>query len=140
MLYQTPEKALSHYYHDITQHIVNINPDHYITSHNVTYPEKIEYTSPERETIKGEYPAFALNDSEVYINQQDTDPEGRVMLLGFYFEDKKENRTVMQDRAGWLRKKGDGWLIYFQPGHSPAEFEEPVYLQILLNALTWEAE
>ena len=129
-----------HYYHDITQFIVNINPEHYITSNNVEYPQTKEYTSPERDTIKGTFPAFELNDSEVYINQEDLKPEERTVLFGFHFEDEKENRTVMQDRAGWLMKAEKGWVIYFQPGHSPSEFETPVYQQIILNALTWKPE
>ena len=133
-------KMRYHYYHDISQHIVNINPNHYITSNKAQYPEVKKYSSTERESIKGEYPAFVLHGSEVYINQEDIAPEGRVLLLGFHFEDEKMNETVMQDRAGWLKKTGKGWLIYFQPGHTPAEFEDPTYQQILLNALTWTPE
>jgi len=43
----------------------------------------------------------------------------------------------MQDRAGWVKSAGKGWVVYLQPGHCEADFQHPIYRQIVLNALTW---
>jgi type 1 glutamine amidotransferase len=44
----------------------------------------------------------------------------------------------MQDRAGWYMTAGRGLVMYFMPGHTVHEFENPVYAQILVNAVTFK--
>jgi type 1 glutamine amidotransferase len=46
----------------------------------------------------------------------------------------------MQERAGWCKPAGKGWLFYFMPGHSVLEFENPAYTRIIANAIVWRPQ
>ena len=108
--------------------IVNLAPDSYITTHNIKYPEQINYN-------QRQHPGFTLDNTEVYLNHTFIDGEDKKVLLGFKYQDADTGRVYMQDRAGWLKKAGKGWIIYFMPGHESDDFENPCYQQLLLNAL-----
>lgn len=108
--------------------IVNLAPDSYITTHNIKYPERISYKNREQ-------PGFTLANTEVYLNHTFIDGQDKKVLLGFKYQDAKTGETYMQDRAGWLKRSGKGWIIYFMPGHESEDFENPCYQQLLLNAL-----
>jgi len=130
-----------HYYrwvHGVTFTLVNVNPGHYITSHNVTYPRKVEYQSSDQPSPTVELPAIALANTEVYFNHQFTDARAKTVLFGVRYEDAKTGEVLMQDRAGWYKQTGRGYLFYFQPGHAVSDFEQADYCQILLNCLTWK--
>lgn len=105
--------------------LVNLAPGNEITSKGVVYPAKTEYNGAER-------PAIPLTHSEVYLNHVLTGP--RTPLLGLKYTDPKTGKTYMQDSAGWYRPAGKGWVLYFMPGHSVAEFHNPSYARILVNA------
>src|SRR6185436_10571094 len=70
----------------ITQQIVNLAPDHFITTHKVSYPEKIAFKvgSSEERTI----PGVTLNESEVYLNHVLEADSTRKTLLGLKYHDK----------------------------------------------------
>ncbi len=109
--------------------IVNLAPDNSITTRQVTYGEKIPYRGQE-------LPGFELRDTEVYLNHVF---EGdRTILLGLRFREPKSGATYMQDTAGWYKRAGKGMVMYFMPGHSVAEFENPAYAQILVNAVRFK--
>jgi type 1 glutamine amidotransferase len=44
----------------------------------------------------------------------------------------------MQDRAGWYKPAGKGWVMYFMAGHSVRDLENPAYAQILVNAVAYQ--
>jgi len=73
--------------------------------------------------------------TEAYGNQGLGGP--RTILLGMKFREEKSGVTYTQDTAGWYKKVGKGWVMYFMPGHSGKEFEDPVYAQILVNAVNF---
>ena len=124
----------------VRQKVVNINPGHYITSHEVKYDGKISFES---EKVKaGEYPYFALKkNSEVYLNHTFTDGNEKTLLLGFIYDGEKiGGRKIMQHTSGWLKKVGKGWLIYLQPGHSVEDVQSKPFRQIIVNAIRWKPE
>jgi hypothetical protein len=130
-----PEQGLYKYVSPVTYTVVNLAPGNYITSHNVKYPDKTSYKSSDLGTPEREYPSFTLSDSEVYLNHAFTDGKEKEILMGFKWQDPKTGKVWMQDRAGWDKKAGKGWIIYLQPGHSITDFESSTYSQIVLNAL-----
>jgi len=131
-----PDKGDYKYIDPVTLTIVNLAPGNYITSHNVKYPDKTMYKSSDLGTPEKEYPSFTLKDTEVYINHQFTDGKDKTILMGFKWQDPATGKIWMQDRSGWEKKSGKGWIIYLQPGHSITDFEDSTYSQIVLNALS----
>jgi hypothetical protein len=130
-----PEQGFYKYYSPVTYTVVNLAPGNFITSHNVKYEGKTTYTSSDLGTPEQEYPSFTLTGSEVYVNHKFIDGKDKTILMGFKWQDPKTGKVWMQDRSGWLKKAGKGWIIYLQPGHSITDFENSTYSQIVLNAL-----
>jgi hypothetical protein len=121
--------------------LVNLNAGHYITSHDVTWPEKTTYRSSEApEAPEREYPALTVKDVEAYMNVKFTDGHDKTVLLGFKYRDDRNGALYMQDREGWLKPAGKGWVVYLQMGHSAKEFENPAVAQMVMNAITWRPE
>ncbi len=119
----------------ITQQIVNLAPDHFITTHGVHYPEQIAFkrTTEAKEEM---LPGFSLTESEGYVNHVLNGP--RTLLLGFKYTDTKSGTTYMQPRAGWCKPSGKGWIVYLQPGHGLADLGTPAFERILSNAVIWK--
>jgi hypothetical protein len=130
-----PEAGFYKWINPVTYTVVNLAPGNYITSHKVTYEGKTAYKSSDLGTLEAEYPSFTLNTSEVFINHVFTDGKDKTILLGFRWQDPKTNKVWMQDRAGWYKKVGKGWVIYLQPGHAATDFESGSYSQIVINAI-----
>lgn len=124
--------------HGVDLVFVNLQPDHYITSNGIEYNETVQYRSSDQPSPAQTLPAITFEDTEVFLNHQFNDGREKTVLFGFVYQDGKSGETVMQDRSGWMKPRGDGWLFYFQPGHTVADFEEPRYARILLNCLTWQ--
>ena len=122
---------------DVTLTLVNLNPTHFITNHNVQWSEAIPYTSSDGPSAEGQYPSISLPDSEVYMNHKFIDGREKTVLVGLKFLDKRNNQLFMQDRAVWLKQYGKGQIIYIMPGHKPADYENPNISQIILNATQW---
>ncbi len=122
----------------IEQTVVNLNPKHYITSNGVLWPEKTTFASADSNPGGKEYPAFALEDSEAYMNVKFTDGKDKTFLLGYKYLDDR-NRVLFQEMtSGWLKPSGKGWIIYLQPGHSLHEYQNVAVAQMVLNAITWK--
>jgi type 1 glutamine amidotransferase len=119
-----------------TFQVVNLRPDHWITSNGVDWPKKTRYGPSDSPSSAQELPSFDLPDTELFHNQLFTDGRRKTVLLGMKGE--VEGRTIMQDRAGWLMPAGKGWVIYFQMGHEARDFENASYLQMIVNALEWK--
>jgi len=126
------------YRHEATLTLVNLNPSHYITSHNVTWAEEVSYTSSDHSSVEIAYPSISLHDTEVYLNHKSTDGREKIVLAGIRFFDDRNGQMFMQDRGAWLKKHGKGEVIYFMPGHAASDFENDNYAQMILNAITWE--
>jgi hypothetical protein len=110
--------------------VVNLNPAHYITSHDVTWPEKTTFGAAR------EYPAFTLH-GEAYMNVFFTDTD-KTVLLGLKYLDDRNHAQYMQQAEGWLKPAGSGWIVYLQPGHFTQEFQVPAVSQMVLNAIMWQ--
>jgi hypothetical protein len=130
----TPWKVLA----NVTHTVVNLNPHHFITSHNMRYPKTESYQCAGTLTTTETYPAFDLENTEVFLNQHFTDGYEKTVLFGVKTTDPETGTVIMQDRAGWLKAAGKGWIIYFQPGHSITDFQNANFLQIIQNAVIWQ--
>jgi len=117
------------YYDPINLTVVNLAPKEWITNHDVHWESRTEYHGEDRDSV--DLPA-----TEVYINQVLDGP--RTLLLGLKYRDQKSGAMYLQDTAGWYKKAGKGWVMYFMAGHSGKEFEDPVYSQILANAVNFK--
>ena len=123
--------------HPVDMTIVNVNPEHYITSHNIEWDRKIAYKSSDEPSVEKEYPAFEMKDTEFYLNHKFTDGRVKTVLLGFKTLDDRNGITYMQDRAGWIKKQGKGRIVYLKMGHSTEDFRNPNVCQLILNAILW---
>lgn len=121
------------YVGDINMEVVNLAPKHFITTNKIKYPSKIAYIR-EGETTQKKLAGFELPNTEAYINQNNLSP--RTTLMGLRFKDKSD-QIWMQDRAVWYMPVEKGWLFYSQPGHAISDFENPVYAQIIINAVLY---
>jgi type 1 glutamine amidotransferase len=61
-----------------------------------------------------------------------------MLLMGLKYTDAKTGTTYTQDRSGWVKPAGKGWVIYLMPGHTQKDFENPAYGRIVLNAIIWK--
>lgn len=120
---------------DIT--IVNVNPEHYIASHNINWNQKIAYQPSDEPSVEKEYPAFEMKDTEFYLNHKFADGRVKTVLLGFKCLDDRNGITYMQDRAGWIKKQGEGRIVYLKMGHSTEDFRNANVCQLILNAVVW---
>lgn len=123
--------------HGLVLTLVNLNPQHYITSHKVNWGEKIAYTPSDFPSAEGMYPSISLENSEVYLNHKFTDGREKTVLMGLKYFDDRNQQLFMQDRAGWIKKAGKGEIIYLLPGDVPSDYENPNISQMILNAVNW---
>ncbi len=124
----------------VSQKVVNINPGHFITSHEIEYEGETFFES--QKVKAGQYAYFTLKEnSEVYLNHTFTDGKDKMLLLGFIYDGKEiGGKTIMQNTSGWLKKAGKGCLIYLQPGHSLEDMQSKPFQQIVVNAIRWAPE
>jgi hypothetical protein len=118
--------------------LVNLCPGHYITSHKITWPEDVEYTSSDTPSRPVKLSGLTLTNTEAYFNQQFTDGRAKTVLLGMDCTDPKTGKRVMQDRAGWYKPSGMGWMFYLMAGHDVSDYRNVVYRQLVENCLTWQ--
>jgi len=123
--------------HPVDMTIVNVNPEHYISNHNIKWDRKIAYKPSDEPSVEKEYPAFEMKDTEFYLNHKFTDGRVKTVLLGFKCLDDRNGVTYMQDRAGWVKKQGKGRIVYLKMGHSTDDFRNPNVCQLILNAVLW---
>ncbi len=127
------EKGGYAYRDPVTVQMINLAPDHYITSHNLKWPESADYDSSS--TVM---PAVTLTHTEVYLNHTFADEKEKQVLCGFKYFDQASGRCYQQARSAWLQKTGQGYIFYFMFGHKNNDFENPVIAQLLLNSITWQ--
>ena len=85
----------------VTWQLVNVNPDHFIVTNRVNYPDRIAYTETNSPEGKRMLPGFTLEDSEVYLNHVWTAPH--TPLMGLKYTDAVSGKTYMQSTAGWIK-------------------------------------
>jgi len=123
-------KVLQHSTHTL----VNLSPNHFITTNKISYNKSEHFQSDYSEELKGEYPAFDLPDTEIFVNQRFIDINKKNILFGFIADDAQ----IMQPTSGWYQKTGEGWLFYFQPGHQISDFQNKNFKQVIQNTLEWK--
>ena len=120
----------------VSLELVNLNPNHFIMTNKVNYPEHIAFATTNSSVPRGDLAAFKLNESEVYLNHVLDD--SRTLLMGLKFTDEKSGTIYMQSHAGWIKSAGKGTIIYLMPGHTKHDFENPTYGRIVLNAFVYK--
>ena len=118
-----------------THTMVNLYPGHFITSNGIKYDKTIPFHSEYDTIFQGNYPAFDLHDTEIFINQRLKDDQTKV-LFGF----KSADGSRMQPTSGWYKQSGKGRIFYYQAGHSLADFENSNFITVLLNTLEWKPD
>ena len=119
--------------------LVNLNTKHYITNHNIEWNKQVTYTSSDQPSVKKLYAGIKLkDDSEVFINHRFTDGREKTVLCGLIYTDKKSGKTYMQDRGAWIKKQGQGTIIYLMPGHSVSDYQNENIAQMVLNTVNWQ--
>ena len=53
------------------------------------------------------------------------------------YTDKTTGKVYEQPTAGWYRPADKGMVFYFMVGHKATDYDNPVYAQILANAVTF---
>ena len=127
---------------DITFTMVNLARKDYVTSHGVVYKKTVDYTSPDRPELTGNFPAFDLPRTEIFHHQRPTDGKDKTILFGYRLDSPPAagapaGLARMEDTAGWRKRTGKGWTFYLQAGHAEHDYENPNFAQIILNCLTW---
>ncbi|MBV9081288.1 MAG: ThuA domain-containing protein [Acidobacteriaceae bacterium] len=122
------------YYDPVSFDLVNLAPNHPITSKNVQYEETVEYSSPLTQGLR-QLPGTRFNDTEIYLNHRLLGQ--RTILLGIKYKDPRGDEVFMQDTGGWMKETSKGLVIYFMPGHLPDDFKNRAYAQILVNAVAY---
>jgi len=123
--------------------VFNLAPDHYITSHQITWPEHAPFVPSDVPAMEVEMrPAITMERTEVYANVKRTDGDLKTLLLGYTYTDDRNGITHSQATDGWTKAAGDGHVVYLQPGHFVEEFTDPdnILNQLILNAITWQPE
>lgn len=118
--------------------LVNLNPHHYITNHNINWGDSISYISSDEPAVENMYPSISLPETEVYMNHKFTDGREKTVLCGMKYYDPRNGELFMQDRAVWYKSYGEGSIVYIMPGHTPADFENHNIAQMILNAIAWK--
>ena len=119
--------------------LVNLNPKHYITNHNVEWEKQEIYTSSDQPAVEKSCPAIDLkDDSEVFINHRFTDGREKTVLCGLIYTDKTTGKTYMQDRGAWIKDQGKGTIVYVMPGHCVSDYQNENIAQMILNAVNWQ--
>lgn len=114
--------------------VVNLAPKHFITTHKIKYPEKIEYQK-EANGKQTKLSGYKLLNTEGYVNIKLSGE--KTILLGFKYTDKK-GKIWTQNGAAWCMKAEKGWLFYLQPGHAITDYEDPTNLRIVMNAVIYK--
>jgi hypothetical protein len=119
--------------------LVNLNPKHYITNHNVKWEKQVTYTSSDQPAVEKSYPGIDLkDDSEVFINHRFTDGREKTVLCGLIYTDKTTAKTYMQDRGTWIKDQSKGTIVYLMPGHCVSDYQNENIAQMILNAVNWQ--
>lgn len=120
--------------------MVNLAPGHYLTTHNVEYPEQVDFSFLGRPDLEGSFPSFTLEDTEVFHNQILSQKDQKVILFGYKTSLAADASGLprMEPTSGWYKSTGKGWVFYFQAGHTEEDFKHPSFSRVLLNCLSWQ--
>jgi hypothetical protein len=120
--------------------LVNLNPKHFIVSHNVEWSARVHYQSSDQLTVAAEYPAIVMPKAEAYMNHKFTDGREKTVLCGMSYVDPRTGTRFEQDRSAWLKSYGTGKIVYFQSGHFAEEYANANIAQMILNAIVWDGQ
>jgi hypothetical protein len=116
--------------------LLNLQPNHFIMTNQLVYPEKISCTNLGGVAGERQIPGFKLEHTEVYLNHVHT--VHRTLLMGLKYKDTALGTVYMHDHAGWIMPAGKGLIIYFMPGHTKEDFENRYYGRIVVNAVIYK--
>jgi hypothetical protein len=114
------------YFDDVEWDIVNLAPKDPITTKGIKYPITVERDGKK---LAGYHP----KPTEIYLNHVLSGPH--TPLLGLHYQHKETGKVYDQDTVAWVKPFGKGKIYYFMPGHHAADFDDPIYAQILSNAV-----
>lgn len=118
-------------------HLVNLQPGHFVTTHGVKYEGGgVSYMPSDGPAAEQWVEELVFEDTEIFHNQLFTDGRQKTVLFGIKGE-TVEGKLIEQDRGGWMKAAGKGWIFYFQPGHFARDFGNKGYMQVLTNAVRW---
>jgi hypothetical protein len=120
--------------------LVNLNPKHFIVSHNVQWSARVQYQSSDQLTVPAEYPAIVMPKAEAYMNHKFTDGREKTVLCGMSYLDPRTGTRFEQDRSAWFKSYGTGKIFYFQSGHFVEEYANANIAQMILNAIVWDGQ
>ncbi len=121
--------------------LVNLNPKHYITNHNIEWNQQVTYISSDQPAVEKSYPCIKLkDDSEVFINHRFIDGREKTVLCGLIYVDKATGKTYMQDRGAWIKSRGKGTIVYLMPGHCVSDYQNENIARMVLNAVNWQSK
>ena len=118
--------------------LVNLNPKHFIVSHNVEWGARVHYQSSDQLTVPANYTAIVMPKAEAYMNHKFTDGREKTILCGMSYVDPRTGTRFEQDRSAWLKRSGEGMIVYFQSGHFAEEYANANIAQMILNAIVWD--
>jgi type 1 glutamine amidotransferase len=99
----------------------------------LTHPPILEFTIQVDDThhpITKDIPSFTVVD-ELYFT--DYDPMSIKILLTATYEGKRHPMT-------WIKKYGEGKVVYIAPGHDFRTFLHPNFLQLVEQAVHWASQ
>ena len=115
--------------------LVNVAPDHFITTHAVKYDGRVRYPPDDAEAPRLD--ALSFENTEVFLNLDFPQCPERTLLYAITFRDK-DGTVFAQPTGGWMMKIGKGYAFYFQPGHEARDFASEPYQQIITNCVLWQ--
>jgi hypothetical protein len=65
-----------------TFQVVNLRPDHWVTTHDVQWPSRTKYTPSDTPSMEQDLPSFELPDTELFHNQLFSDSRRKTVLPG----------------------------------------------------------
>ncbi len=123
---------------DIDMTVVNLAPKHFITTNKISYDTMIPYFREGHKKAK-KVPGFVLYKTEAFLNHYLHSDMPRTIFLGMTMKDKN-GKIWAQDRSAWYMRSGKGWVFYSQPGHAVSDFENPVYVRMVLNMIVFDPD
>jgi hypothetical protein len=114
------------YFDDADWDILDLNPKSPVLK-GVKFPATADHGDGKK------VPAYHPKATEIYLNHVLQGPH--TIILGLRYLHKETGKLYIQDTVAWQKDFGKGRIYYFMPGHHAEDFDNPIYAQILANAV-----
>jgi hypothetical protein len=115
------------YFDDAEWDILDLAPKSPLLTKGVKFPATADHGDGKK------VPAYHPKATEIYLNHVLQGPH--TILLGLRYQHKETGKLYIQDTVAWQKDFGKGRIYYFMPGHHAEDFDNPIYAQILANAV-----